>query len=129
MNSLKLTRYFFEKISIVFPPFPLKEKLKDEKARFQADTTIYLSKKNPDRVAVKLNVLILPVNKRSKQPQIQFEASIIGIFKNLDKTKKIRFLAKKIAPQILYEILLEHSFKIINHSIVKDTSIPLKLPK
>jgi hypothetical protein len=128
MNALKLNAYLFEKMVIELPTFPGKRGKHLMMIKVNYKTTLYLSEKMPDRGALRLQVFAKSRGRRN-QPNLRFDASIVGIFKMLDKTKSFRSLTKKVAAPILYDILLDHTSWIFEHAIVKGFHLPAKMDK
>lgn len=128
MNALKLTTYLFEKLTIDLPTFPGKRGKHTLFIKIGYRTAVYLNKKVPDVVAVRLQVSAKSKS-RVDQPRLRLEASIVGIFKVLDRTKPVRSVAQKEGASIVYEILLEQTATVLDHAIAKGFQLPPKLPK
>ena len=129
MNALKLNSYAFETLAMKFPTFPGKKGKHLMRIKVSFNTALYSSEKRPDNAAVKLLVSVRNHPAISKQPRVSFDASIVGIFSRLDKTKSMRVLAKQVAAPLLYDLVLEHTTKIFSHAIISGFHLPPKLGK
>jgi hypothetical protein len=129
MSALKLDAYVFEKIVIKLPPFPGKKGKHVMMVNLSFSSVLYLNERIPDIAAVRLVVSARPRRQKANQPKVLFDASIVGVFKRLDRTKSFRVLAKKVAAPILYDILLDHTSKIFNHAIITGFHLPPKIDK
>lgn len=127
MNALKLNAYVFEKIVIKMPSFPGKKGKVVLKVKVSFRTAIYRSEKSPERIAVRLEVSARGRNQKANDTKVQFNASIVGVFRKLDKSIGDRVLARKIAAPILYDILLETTSKTLNHAVITGFHLPPKL--
>lgn len=127
-KQLKLIAYYIENFKCDLPKFFSKVKMEGTlRKESSADTELYLSKKERNTFAIRLTVKLLARRKKNTKAEVQFEVSMIGFFKRLDKEVSIKQLSKTIAKDMLYEKTYSLFFNILNNLPLKDYQLPPRL--
>lgn len=125
-RRVELRNYYFERIEIKLPPFPAKggEVIIQRAA---GKYTTYLNRKRKNWIAFKWLLDISPKNKQKKKMYSTI-VTIVGIFEVTDASvsspQKRVALVRRVAPDMLLEVIKQNLDRIYFHSAVKNGTFP-----